>query len=332
MNIHDKDQPKSITFDPEANPGLMMPYGFINDTLAASELFNAKMNPEQGQYLLQEFYDFADAMKTIPGYGGVFGTGHPFYALQPDNGVTSIPEIGRFVGETRDKTLLDSWRYAGKWACGSCQVQNNLTDLKSSCKPCDIVDLKPRDIFKALPDLDFWVVVEENNESVESLVEQRSQQAGFYQSDMSIYRSVRDTNRVLQALNSGRKPNARLPIDLHIVTRESLVDAISSLEDLNIQSESYYVPIQPRSLHVNWEQADEPYNFTHDFLFSLTEYDLTDDVQEKLMQTRRNMGARFTNGQIFHAIFENDAKSARQLTDSTMMKILATRLNHWREV
>ena len=321
----------TFSFDPEANTGLMLPYQMLSKALHESITFNQNEDPAQGEYLLKEFYDFADAVSSVPGYLGVFGTGHPFYALQSNNGVTYIPEIGRFIEQTIDRVAEDSWRFAGKWACGSCQVQNNLPDLKSQCKPCEIVDIKPRDMFKALPDLDFWVIVDQVDTATEKTIEQRTSTAGFYQSDKSIYRAVRDTAAVLTSLNAGQQPGARLPIDLHVVTEKEFSACLDKLNCLDVKSDSYEVPIQPRSLHVAWEQADEAYSFTHDFLFSLTEHGMSPELQERIIETRRILATKFTNGEIFHSIFNNDTKAARQLTNSTMMQILAARLNSWRD-
>lgn len=323
---------QNMTFDPESNAGLMLPYALLDDVLHESQVFNKNTDPFQGHYLLNEFFDFSDAMQKIPGRSGVFATGHPFYAFQADGSVAYIPEIDRFIEETRQKATADSWRFAGKWACSGCQLQTNLPDLKQICRPCDVVELKPRDVFKALPDLDFWVVVEKNNPAIEAQVELRANQAGFYPSDVSVYRSINETQRVLKAINRGEKVNSRLPVDMHVVTREELYQGLAGLDRMAKDNSMNFVPMQPRSLHVKWERADTPYNFVQDFLLALTEAGMEDNLQAEIMKRRRLLAASYTNGQLFHKIFDTDAKSARQLSNPAMMKILAGRLNGWREL
>lgn len=321
----------TVRFDPGAGRNTMLPYALIDDTLKESTIFNNDTSPEQGQYLLGEFEDFASAMQDMSGFEGVFGTGHPFYALDTDKSVTDIPEIGRFIEATRVKVIQDSWRYAGNWACSGCQVETDLPDLKQFCKPCRVVDLKPRDVFKALPDLDFWVVVDSNSEEIEEDIRCRSQNAGFYQSDISIHRSIESTNRVLKAVNNGQKTNDRLPIDLHIVEKKELLKAIDQLECLDPNEQKAFIPIQPRSLHVTWERADQPYNFALDFLLSMTDLKFSPELQNKIIGARHKVAEKFTNGQLIDMIFDTDPKSARQLADPAMMRILANRLNNWRQ-
>ncbi|HVC36737.1 MAG TPA: hypothetical protein VNE40_04845 [Candidatus Dormibacteraeota bacterium] len=318
-------------FDPEANSSLMLPYSLIQQVLQQAIRFNNDTRPEKGQYLLGEFHDFAETMQHIPGYLGVFGTGYPFYAFRPDGSVLPVPEISRFLEETTEKVSQDKERLAGRWACTACQVQNDLPDLKTICRPCDMVGLKPRQVFKALPDLDFWVIVAQDGPSIEEIIEKQAHQAGFYQSDSSIYRAVRDTGRVLKALAEGTKPDTRLPIDMHVITGQEFSELLRRVDNITQDTNDPKVLVSPRTLHVNWEHVDTPYNFTKDFVWSLTEKGLEESLSVALQATRRTMAEKLHNGQIARLAIESEDIPKRQLADPTMLGIFAKRINEWRE-
>lgn len=133
----------------------------LTDILDTAIKFTADESLVKGEYFSYQFNQFHEAVKDIPGVIGVFGTGYPFYAYQDDGSIADIPEIQRYQRSFQSAIERDRLRAYGGWLCGACELACDLPDLKKYCKPCDSVDFKPRDIFKALPDLDYWVVVED---------------------------------------------------------------------------------------------------------------------------------------------------------------------------
>lgn len=282
----------------------------------------------RGDYFRQQFADFHAAVQSIPGYRGVMGTGHPFYAFRPDGGVHAIEEYERHIGEAHELLSRDTGRAIGTWACASCQANFILPDLKRFCKPCDVTELKPREVFKRMPDLDFWIIVEKNSPQIEQLAEALLRKEGFYTSDEAIYPALQEITEVMQTLNDGSMPSARLPIDLHIVDEATMIQLMNDVPVQLQQHDDAFVPISPRSLHVEWEDTDTPYNFVKDFLFSMTPYGWSDELESTLALTRRQAKDIIGDTAVTRvsALAE---KEARQLATPGLRDSLKLRIASW---
>src|SRR5258706_5292443 len=123
-----------------------------------------KGSQEVGNYLFKESHKVSDDLSKIPGVVGTIGLGYPFYAINTEGkDPVHVPEISNFLETTRELVDEDMRYNPEGWKCPGCQLENKLPDLKTLCKPCDLVKLKPRDVFKALPDLDVIVIVDNPN-------------------------------------------------------------------------------------------------------------------------------------------------------------------------
>lgn len=293
--------------------------------------FNNDRSNRKGEYLAAQFEDFTQAASWVPGYKGAFGTGYPFYAQRDDGSVVAVEEISRFISETKVRAKEDEASRVGEWACGMCQIAVEHVDLKQKCKPCTAQVLKPRDMFKALPDLDYWIVVEQDSPHVEGAASSILQRAGFQQSDADIYFAVHDTIEVLTALKGGREPRARLPLDLHIVTVDQLKGALLKVQTATSQGFKDKVPISPRSLHIVWEDVDEPYDFLKDFLLSFTVGGILDpELGAMIKQTQEIVAAHSTPKQVIDALRLMHPKEQRQLETKELQTLLQRRLESWK--
>ncbi len=309
---------------------LMMPHGTLREALDLSIAFNQDESPKKGAYLRQQFTDFTKVVRDLPGYAGVFGTGYPFYAWKGDGGVYEIPEITRYNHSYKERIDQDQLRKYGAWICGACQINTDLPDLKTICKPCGLVDIKPRDVFKALPDLDFWIVTDidkDERPQFEKEVEVRLEEAQFKPSDKDIGQAVDDTMHVMRTLRRGNLPSSRLPIDLHIVTTRQMRSCLDRIP-VSLRPGHQPVLINTRSLHKVWEGSDVPYDFTKDFVFSLTPNDWKDaELSQKLVDTRKK--AKKIIGEKAIEIMAAYPKEQRQLERSVLRDCLNDRIESW---
>lgn len=308
----------------------MVPHTMLVQVLDTAAEYAQDTSVLKGNYLQQQFDDFTEAVRSVPGYKGVFGTGYPFYALRPDGGTYDVPEITRYTRSFISEVQKDAQRNYGAWICGACQVETDLPDLKTYCKPCKQVDFKPRDIFKALPDLDFWVIVDPETETLdrtEEIIRDRVEAAGFYASDSNVSQAVDSTLYVMRTLQRGHMPSARLPLDLHVVTKQEILACINEAPRALAQGET--IPISPRSLHVRWEDTDEPYDFLKDFLFSLTAQDWQDEDLWRSLRDARHSAKSLVGDDIVQAVAERAPKEARQLESPEIQQCLRNRIAEW---
>lgn len=311
-------------------PDLHIPHEEMRDLLKLAVEFEQNESPLRGEYLRNQFSEFRESVSTIEGYLGVCGTGHPFYARKEDGGVYGIREYQRHIGEALQMNDWDIQGAVGAWACAACHEEYRLPDLKKFCKPCEVVELKPREVFKRLPDLDFWVVVNHNSEDIEQKVESAIKEADFYTSDEAIFPAVDRSSKVMQSINRGEYPIERLPIDLHIVEKPELLRAIREVPQ-GLSGDGF-IPITPRSLRVGWEQADSPYNFLKDFLFSFEANDWSDDeLIGSLTQSRAFAKEYFTESgiSIVDYVASLAPAQARQLETGSIAENLKQRIQSW---
>lgn len=234
----------------------------LTDILDTAIRFTADESRAKGEYFNRQFDRFHDSVKNIPGVIGVFGTGYPFYAYQDDGSIADIPEIRRYQESFQAAINRDRLRSYGGWLCGACELACDLPDLKKYCKPCDSVDFKPRDIFKALLDLDYWVIVNDTSEAdlrqQEKKIQECAQAASFESSDSNIIQTLETTRYAMETVLRGFQPGAILPVDMHIITKVELLECLKATPDAIRKGRA--VNIAPRSLHKIWEDTNEPYD------------------------------------------------------------------------
>ena len=310
-------------------------YTDVHDIFDESVQLNEDTSPEKYTYHQQQFNDFARTVMDIPGAYAAFGTGYPFYAEDHlEQTIEPVAEITRFLRQ--QQALVP--KKLGSWACIGCQGDRKLPDLKTLCKPCDKVSVKPRDILKALPDLDYWVIADEDTPQFRAKLQQSLEGIGFYSSDQDVGASLRDLADVMKDPLLVREVTPepvrqkRIPIDLHVVSREYFMNIMGDIERTIIEYAAEggnmpKVPISPSSLHVTWEQPDEPYDFMKDFLFSLTIHPASSNaILEKMKHTKEIAGKYLSYDDIKEAICQYD-KEERQLQNPKLRFLLSRRFS-----
>jgi hypothetical protein len=138
------------------------------------------------------------------------------------------------------------------------------------------------------------------------------------------------TTDVLDTLVLGEIPSSRLPLDLHVVEKDMLLQSFAEVVPQLLQSETPgYIPIAPRSLHVNWEKTPVPYNFLKDFLFSFTPSSWKDEeLRIALAETRRN-AKPLIKEDIVDRVIAITPKEGRMLNTQGIRQNLEDRVADW---
>ncbi|MCX7928706.1 MAG: hypothetical protein N2558_03415 [Patescibacteria group bacterium] len=300
-----------------------MSHAVLSEVLELTRRFYGG-SKEVVEYLLQESHEVAKNLLEVPGVVGVAGLGYPFYVItEKDKSPISVPEIYNFLDLIKSYLDQDMLANPDGWICPRCQMENQLPDLKTFCKPCKLVNLKPRDIFRAVPDLDVVTIVDNPTVDTELKIQEVLKSLGYIQSDINIRDSVERTRKALLALNEGSIPDMKVPVDVHIWRR----DEVLKLLDL-VSGGEPKVFIRSRALHSVWEDHD--INFWVDFVFSFTSIELRDEeLAEKIASTRRFLKGRYTLDQIIDFVAGSSPRFTRLLSYQKVRDVLKDRIESW---
>lgn len=228
--------------------------------LKTKELFGTRAGAET-------YRDFANNLVAemrmeIP-LAGAFGTGYPFYLFSPALPDTfSIPEYNRYILGTQAALNQHIVEHDHRgWICPSCQEKNRLPDLKTYCKPCDKVSFRPRDMFKALPDVDVFLIAKTDGQTLEG-IEQYLEARELGVSDVHISLAI---DQFLSGVQSNDKTKAML-LDVTVMDEASFYEAI---EQISMGSRDVSVPVAGYRGGHTWDK--HPFDtFYIDMLFSMT--------------------------------------------------------------
>lgn len=312
-----------VEIQQQIDPELFLDPRVISELIELTRVFFEPSSPTVN-YLFQEAGRVArEISHRIPGCVAVFGLGFPFYAVDNSGKPIAVPEIASFLDLTKKQIDAHVRENPEGWRCPACQARNLLPDLKTRCKPCDLVSFKPRDLFKALPDIDLIVLVKKGGPELEQLVEALVNELGYQQSDTDILRSLIETRETLRAIQEGSQPEGKVPIDIHIWT---VADYEVSLEALVSGEKSISQPT--RSLHMDWE--DNLINFWFDFIFSLTPLMSDSDFSKKLDSIRYQILSLHSFEDFVEILKTMSSRAHRLLQSEEVMRVLNDRFESWR--
>lgn len=226
------------------------------------------------------------------------------------------------------------------WLCGKCLEEQGetLPDLKQICKPCPRIDneLKPRKIINRLPDIDMWIVSEKKN--VEQTKEEMTKlfdSFDLYPSDINPIRTMQDIIDISENIVQGTMPDKNLPLDAHIIDKETLIDLIENVPKTlkeSVSENTPYLPIHPQSYRKKWQYDDEAYNFIYDYLSAFTPFNCDCDIMEVLVDSRKKVSSDFTNDELFKFLYSSatDANK-RRFESKSLKKIFNERMETWRK-
>mgnify|MGYP004530834861 FL=1 len=310
---------------------------YCQKSVEASSIFETNNTDLKRLYILENIKKFNNMAKYVSNYNGTFGTGYPFYALDSDlkGKLPIIEEQLRY-----NKELLEKIKESNKiiWLCGKCLEEQGetLPDLKQICKPCPRIDneLKPRKIINRLPDIDMWIVSEKKN--VEQTKEEMTKlfdSFDLYPSDINPIRTMQDIIDISENIVQGTMPDKNLPLDAHIIDKETLIDLIENVPKTlkeSVSENTPYLPIHPQSYRKKWQYDDEAYNFIYDYLSAFTPFNC--DIMEMLVDSRKKVSSDFTNDELFKFLYSSatDANK-RRFESKSLKKIFNERMETWRK-
>lgn len=313
----------------------------IGETVAdISNKYEQKTDQIKKDYLRKNIETFRELSKKLKTYQGTFGTGYPFYAIDP-NFKGELPLIDEQIRYNEELRQLDNARCIDTWACEDCLRRNcdKMPDLKQICKPCTKMadGVKPRKVINRLPDIDMWFV-SENGKVEESKVElaKSLKEVGFRTSDINPVGTIYDMGKIVEAFDKNRIPKLLLPVDAHIVTCQELIDCLqevpNNISKFFTHNEKPYVPIHPFSLRKTWQKDDVAYDFVHDFLSSLTEDDFNGELKDKLKAIRKLVASAYSIDELYEVLLitGNDA-TRRRHKNKSLRKCFDERVKSWKK-
>ena len=258
----------------------------------------------------------AGLLKDIPGLKSILGTGYPYYAINSQGVLIQVNEIHNFLHSVQNDISADERQNPNGWPCDTCHRVKKLPDLKSECKPCQSVKLKPRTILKAIPDLDITLIIQSPNLEKEKQIETILNRNGFNQTDNNISLSLDTTHNRLQN-NTGK-----LPLDIHIWSESDFIYKLLKLkagEQTNIET---------RSLHSSW--VNDSMDLSFDLLFSLTPIKYFDNQIKQLIERTQNyIAVNYSTNYLVDLVRNSSDRAARLLTQPEIYNNLVNRINSW---
>lgn len=269
-----------------------------------------------------------------------FGTGYPFYALGKnlEGNLPIINEQIRYNNDLIGHVINSEYE---KWNCAEClsKCGKYMEDLKGICKPCPNMDneLKPRKIINRLPDMDLWIVSEskDNKELQETLIKLYKEN-NIQPSDLNPLNTIKDIEEITRDLKNGKMPSKFIPLDAHIIDKKTLYELIEktpyelkkSIENKTIP----FLPIHPLSYRKKWQYDDTAYNFVHDYLSSLTEFNFNGDLKNILMETRKYIAETYSMEQLYNILLASGPESVKRRHKTLELKnCFEERINSWKK-
>lgn len=278
-------------------------------------------------------------MEHTTGYRGSFGTGYPFYAIDSDfkGDLPVIKEQIRYNEELRTTILNAKLK---KWPCESCLPVNGpyMEDLKQICIPCPRLEkeLKPRKVINRLPDIDMWMVCEDTKvEEAKKELKETFDQLGMHTSDVNPIQTFKEFKEIITDLEDGKMPIKMLPLDVHVVKYSELSNLLDQVPFTILNSSNLgevpYLPILPDSLRKKWQKDDEAYNFTLDFLYSMTDFNFEEILKQRLDYTRNLVARQLTEEKSMEMLDLVSPDSVkRRFENKTLKKSYKRRINSWK--
>lgn len=318
------------------------PYEFCKKVADISTDFEKTNTDLKRQYIISNIILYNNIASLIAECKGTFGTGYPFYVLDKNlqGSFPIIAEQIRYNDELVEQSLASQFR---EWMCATCLKENysRMPDLKQICNTCPNIEkeLKPRKLINRLPDLDLWMVVDENDiKTASSQVESLLGQYGFSTSDIDPLKTIMELEEIVTSLKQDQMPTKKIPIDTHLIDTISLYSLICEVPDkldycMKHEGTVPYLAIHPLSLRKTWQKDDCAYNFIHDYLSSFSEMQMDPEIQRVLNETRREIARKYSLDQLYAFLLQTgpDCVARRQQTPG-LREAFDKRITSWREL
>ena len=204
------------------------PYEKLSQALRRTrEVYSSKQHAQNFVEYSNRIVDGIHAKSGLKPYAAI-GLGYPFYLLSPEMPdkfeLRTYEEFTDITQQKLDHHISQDGKYG--WMCTGCQEAGNLPDLKTLCKPCNRVQFKPRDIFKAVPDVDMVVVMPTTDDNL-ARVSAACESLGVRVSDSDIRGSI---DYFLSGVDTNIPENYVL-VDLHVMNQNVFESSLQSVEE-----------------------------------------------------------------------------------------------------
>ena len=263
-------------------------------------------------------------VEDVPGMDGVFFTGYPFYALFANGAIALTPTISTFVEDLRVITsrLLklpedtSGYNFGKEWPCGSCQdsggIPATLTNISKYCLSCTVTPLRPRDLYRTLPDVDTFILLEEPTPDLEALLSSKLEDEGMRYCESDITASFRDAQTFMEGVE-----DVSLPVDLHVIKTADYLAACQLMQE----APGTFPEIPTNTLFLRWHER--LVNIGYDLVFSATPLgNMHPDVRTAMFMARQAVAETFQLEQIaaqldprMQELIEGNDGVRRALTD-----------------
>ena len=313
---------------------------FIEKTVNASNKFELTNTELKRQYIISNIILYNAIAQSISECKGTFGTGYPFYALNPDltGALPIINEQLRYNNQLLEEAKTSTF---DRWRCLECLKEKGITmeNLKVMCKPCPGMDdeLKPRKVINRLPDMDLWMMCDADKiETIKDPLQEALQRAGYKTSDVDPVSSIMDVCEIAETLQSGKMPKKKLPIDTNLKDAATLYALVYQIPDILDHSFRHgripYLPIHPLSLRKKWQKDDTAYNYVHDFLCSFTMLDMDPKMQKLVNEVRQYVAKKYDFNTLYQwTITTGTASVPRRFETPALKEYSRKKFESWKD-
>ncbi len=157
----------------------------------------------------------------------------------------------------------------------------------------------------------------------------------LYPSDINPIITMQDIIEIGEAIKHGNMPNKNLPLDAHIIDKETLISLIENVpKTLNesVGENTPYLPIHPQSYRKKWQYDDEAYNFIYYYLSAFTPFNCDCDIMEVLADSREKVARDFTNDELFKFLYAAATQAnKRRFESKSLRRVFNERVETWRK-
>jgi len=111
----------------------------------------------------------------------------------------------------------------------------------------------------------------------------------------------------------------------------SLIERVPfELDQATANNTTPCLPVNPLSYRKTWQIDDEGYNFIHDYLSSMTEYDFDADLKQLLDNARNIVASRYSVEQLYEILIETGPDTVKRRHETKALKeIFEQRVSTW---
>lgn len=283
-------------YNPADVPKVPMTYEEIKDIVETGVDYLQGSTPSSVEKTRKAVCVILDTLRdSVPAVQGGFGVGFPYHSVDGDGTIVPNPEFTRFNERLTNLLGEEAVKKGGGNVTWPCSEQQGLPGhLPDDCKECVITAIKPREIMRAIPDVDLFVVASDTSEDTKKEILSTAFRHGFHQSDFSAGDALA---RVDGFMDHGID-QAFPPADIHLISLEELHSVFYEYVRGN-----YDARPELWSMYGKWKN-NRDINFWFDLVFTgfWSDYRLPDSTEKLMMDARKSIVERLGPEEVMHRV------------------------------